>query len=305
MTQSAVSTPSVVTPSLKSFEPSFNWDVVESEIFDANGNPIKGYKHLSRSDNGQLLNICKSSYTVTPNAFFEDMLRQLGEIGEMEYIGVGDVDGGKKVVGYLKGNNVKFGDFETKNYLIMGNAHDGNASLFVGTTNFMFRCKNQFTPNNMKIRFPHFSGHIAKAEDMVAQWKKYKEKEQLFNAKMQKMATVKIDQRIREQMIGQVMELELGKTERLGDRIDAQRGDAQRGDAQLIKGRKLNLINDLQASIDTEMADLGHNVLGLMGGVTHWTTHKLKAKHKVFGLPEGTAAKYNQKAMNFALELIK
>ena len=40
----------------------FNWDIKETGILDINGNPIKGYKQITRDDDGSSIAVMKNSF---------------------------------------------------------------------------------------------------------------------------------------------------------------------------------------------------------------------------------------------------
>ena len=44
---------------------------------------------------------------------------------------------------------------DVKDFLIIGNSHDTSSKLFVGTSNYMYRCENQFSSKIRNIEWKH------------------------------------------------------------------------------------------------------------------------------------------------------
>jgi len=95
---------------------------------------------------------------------------------------------------------------------------------------------------------------------------------------------IEIPQELREAMIARILAIELGK---------------EGG----VPTRTQNRIEALEYSIDRECGDIGDNLLGLFQGVTHYTTHVMAQKERVFGNIIGRSHEINKKAFEFCTQV--
>jgi acetolactate synthase small subunit len=262
------------------------WDVQTSEI-TTNGIIIPGYKAITRSDDGSVLHVAKSSYTPTPNARLMDVVAKIQETTGMPFQGVGEVKGGKKIIAFLQANEGQdLLGFKMKNYMSVGNSHDGTSGFFIGTTNVMARCENQFSQINQKMKVFHTKNHDVKIEEIIHYLNAYKAEQDALYKKMEDYSKVKISADIKEALVKNLLRQE-------------------RPDVKVVGKQKKEDMLEFLASIERECNDLGHNVFGLFQGVTHYTTHVRKAKdEKIFGNILGTMADMNRKALEFCDTLV-
>ena len=60
-------------------ENEFNWDIRETGILDINGNPIKGYKQITRDDDGSSIAVMKDSFKPMTTQQFSDVAHEVAE----------------------------------------------------------------------------------------------------------------------------------------------------------------------------------------------------------------------------------
>jgi hypothetical protein len=263
------------------------WDIIEKPIF-ANNKQVIGYKGIFRNDNGQLLNIAKSSYTPTHNEKFIEVTEKLHDITGFPIENYYDVDGGKKVLSFLKcTDTVQVCGHEFKDYLMIGNSFDGSTGFFIGNSNIMVRCSNRFSRNFRQLQVNHTKNNSLRIDGLVQYFDMFmKQRTQLFE-KMEQLSWVKIDDSIKDALVERLTRM--NDEEKLGNELST---------------RKRNIITNLNSSIDRECADLGDNAFGLFNGITHYTTHIKNSKNAIFGNPFGSANELNQTAFKFCEELI-
>jgi Domain of unknown function (DUF932) len=263
-----------------------NWEYIEKPIF-ADNKKIDGYKGIFRNDNGNLLNVAKASYTPTPNAKFIEITEKLHDITGFPIENYYDVEGGKKILAFLKCTEpIKVCGYDFKDYLMIGNSFDGSTGFFIGNSNIMVRCSNRFTKNFRQLQVNHTKNNSGRLDELVKYFEMFmKERKQLFD-KMERFADVRVDETIRKSLL-----------ERLTKMSDEEKLTNE------VSTRKSNIIATINSSIDRECRDLGDNALGLFHGVTHYTTHIKNSKNKVLGNPFGVLNELNQTAFKFCEEL--
>jgi len=263
------------------------WDIIEKPIF-ANNKQVLGYKGIFRNDNGQLLNIAKSSYTPTHNEKFIEVTEKLHDITGFPIENYYDVEGGKKVLSFLKcTDTMQVCGHEFKDYLMIGNSFDGSTGFFIGNSNIMVRCSNRFSRNFRQLQVNHTKNNSLRIDGLVQYFDMFmKQRTQLFE-KMEQLSWVKIDDSIKDALVERLTRM--NDEEKLGNEIST---------------RKRNIITNLNSSNDRECADLGDNAFGLFNGITHYTTHIKNSKNATFGNPFGSSNELNQTAFKFCTELI-
>ena len=264
-----------------------DWDIIEKPIF-ANNKQIMGYKSIFRSDNGNLLNIAKTSYTPTHNEKFIEVTEKLHEITGFPIQNYYEVDGGKKVLSFLEcTESIQVCGHEFKDYLMIGNSFDGSTGFFIGNSNVMIRCKNRFSKNFRQLQVNHTKNNSLRVDGLVQYFDSFmNQRKQLFE-NMERFSDVKIDESIIKSLVERLAKM--NEEERLGNEVST---------------RKSNIISNMNYSIQKECLDLGDNAFGLFNGITHYTTHVKNAKNATFGNPFGTANELNQTAFKFCNDLV-
>lgn len=277
------------------FESALNWEVETKSIFlnqEPTDNPVytkcKDYLAVTRNDTKSILHIAKKSYTPTSNGTFKKLAIDLSNYSGWDIVGYNEFSGGKKILAYLKNNNLRTlsSGFEFQDYLVIGNGHDGTTPLFVGTTNIMLRCQNQFSKiiknKNTKVVY-HTKNQEAKIHDLRDFFEAYfLEVEDLYSD-YETLSKVKISKEIIDSLVNRLVKV---------DEVEEK-----------LSTRKQNLITSINHSIERECNDIGYNLFGLLNGITHYTTHVFKGKN-VVGNYFGSANKMNNEAFEFVSEFI-
>jgi hypothetical protein len=213
-------------------------------------------------------------------------VEKLSQMTGFGIAGYSDFKGGRKVLGYLKADKMqKLLGWEMENYMVIGNSHDGTTGFFIGTSEIMIRCMNQFSRISQNLKAYHTKNNIVRIDELVGMFKQYQQEQQALYEKMKQYKKIKVDEHIISALTERLFRIESGHEE--------------------ISTRKMKLTLEFKNSLDREMADLGQNLFGLFQGVTHYTTHVKKTKEDVFGNILGQNAKMNNRAMVFCDALVK
>ncbi len=258
------------------------WDVVKTPIV-VNGSEIDSHYALARDDNNSILNIHRESYNPFTNKEFRNLMDDMQKITGFENMTFQEFKQGKVVLGYLENvNKVKVNGYDTNNFMVIGNSHDGSKGIFLGTSEIMLRCMNQFGKivNTNIIR--HTKNNGSKIDDLKRAYERYFVELENMNIVYSKMKKVDISSELLE-----------GLTKRLFDISENEE----------VSTRKSNQLFDFNNSVMKETAELGMNGFGFFNATTHYTTHTIKADN-VFGNMFGQANKLNQKALDLVLELV-
>lgn len=263
-------------------ETNLEWDVKPCDII-INEKIVPTHYGLVRDDTNEVMEIHKNSYNPFYNAEFRSLLDDLQKISGFDNLTYQEFKGGKVVLGYLENNktDVKVNGFDINKYLVLGNSHDGSKGIFLGTSEIMLRCMNQFGKIVKSDVIKHTKNNFSKIDDLKRAYEVYFRETEKQVEMYCKMNKINIDSKLIEMFTKNLFE----------------------ANEEKISTRKENIMIDFQNSINIETADLGNNLFGLFNSVTHYTTHKLKNEN-TFGNLFGTANKINQKAYDLVLELI-
>ena len=265
-----------------------SWDVIERPIF-SNFSQVNGYKAIYRSDTNELLHIAKNSYTPTTNERFLETVYRLSQITGYPIELYDEIAGGRKTLAFLKCTEpTRINGYEFKDYLLIGNSHDGSTGFFIGNSNMMIRCENRFTKQFRQIQINHTKNHDVKIDTLAGSFTNYSTQRQRFYNEFSEYIDFEIVDQDKENLVNAIAEV----------------SPQEREDKELISTRKSNIIRDIHESIKIETSDLGNNLFGLFNGITHYTTHTRKQKEKSFCNAIGTNADINAKALTFCQTLI-
>ena len=118
-----------------------NWTVDGKPVFDANGNPIKGYKANTRSSDGSVLGVVTDRYKVVQNSEAFDFTDAL--IGEgVTYETAGSLKNGKTIWLLAKMPERDILDDKFDPYICFTNSHDGTGAIRVVSTPIRVVCNN-------------------------------------------------------------------------------------------------------------------------------------------------------------------
>jgi hypothetical protein len=186
-------------------------------------------------------------------------------------------------------NDVQIAGSRMDGFMTIGAGMDGSKSFFIAHSQEFLRCANQFSQliNDFTSRLT--KNNMIRVEDIVNNISLYSDYEKTLYNNLQKMHTVKVSEKLIQECVARIVKL--SKEERL--------------DSNLISTQKLNKIDDIMASMRTEMADMGNNVLGIFNGATHYSTNIMNSKGEdYFGNLLGAKGEVNKIAYEFCNELI-
>ena len=134
------------------------WDVKLEPIM-LNSSQVACKKALLRNDNDALLGIVGKDYHPVTNYQLMGFTEALTKTGEFELKGFDEINNGKTILAFLqsKNQNLKLNGCAMKEYLIIGNSHDGTRPLYIGTGSSLIRCENQFYSTIKVFRKKHTS----------------------------------------------------------------------------------------------------------------------------------------------------
>lgn len=282
---------------MKDLKQTFGWEAEENPIinYECNGQ-IPGFKEIRRNDNDKTLHVAKESYSILKNSQIEEFANDLAQVSNGKVLGFESFKGGKKVLAFVQPGNFEDelnGDSIT-NKIVIGNAHDGTCSGFIGTSTVIHRCQNMFS----SVFKDHVIKHIGDVDEKMKQAFQayeiyYKEKQRMYE-QFQKMKEIEISPDLIQSL-----------TDRLFD-VDRE---AQKEDQ--LSTRKLNNIKEFNRSLKKELNEVGENIWGFFNGVTHYTTHirgvdKDNYAHKnSHGHVFGSNADFNRKAIKILNQTVK
>lgn len=118
-----------------------NWTVDGKPVFDANGNPIKGYKANTRSSDDSVLGVVTDRYKVVQNSEAFDFTDAL--IGEgVTYETAGSLKNGKTIWLLAKMPERNILDDKFDPYICFTNSHDGTGAIRIVSTPIRVVCNN-------------------------------------------------------------------------------------------------------------------------------------------------------------------
>jgi hypothetical protein len=260
----------------------WSWDILERPI-TIDGDTNNNYKALVRSDNHNLLHICKKGYTPATNAKLTEISQKLANISGMQFEGFSEFQNGCKTLCYFKNTERQFqvGDFPIEDYMIIGNSHDYSSSFFIGTSTVLIRCMNQFSRVKQNIRYHHSSNLNEKIDGLVNYFETYKTIRDQLIKQFQNMILVPISEPMKFKFIDYTLNISNP------NEISSQKSNQR----ELL----LNLVN-------SECLEVGENYYGALNGLTNYTTHikeLRKNKPKVFGNVFGKPAELNNRGFDF------
>jgi Domain of unknown function (DUF932) len=265
-----------------------SWEVIERPLF-SNYQPVEGYKALFRSDNNELLHVAKNTYTHTPNDRFLEVISKLSDITGFPIELFDEVAGGKKVIAFLKCTDpITVNGYQFKDWLMVGNSHDGSTGFFVGNSNMMVRCENRFTKQFQNLRVLHTRHHDLRIDNITNSFDDYTKQRQRFYDRFSEYIDFEIVEEDKQKVVNSLVEVTPLEIE----------------DPATISTRKQNIITDIHRSIERETSEIGNNLFGLFNGITHYTSHVRRQKEAVFCNAFGTSADFNTRALNLCENLI-
>ncbi len=251
-----------------------NWSVKAERLVTAESNLETESVAIVRQDNNAILGVHGDGYHPLQNSEMMEILDRIsGKMGLPLHKG-GYFGQGQKVYIQLKTQDLSLGRDQVKGYLTCVNSFDGSTSLAFGHSNLTISCQNTFFANyrEMANKVRHTQRMHERIDLICMQIEDVLRAEQKIFQSIGRMTEVKIDQKVRDMVLG--MMLNLDKEERLAD-------------LSTLSTRKKNILSDLEVNIAGEVQDKGGNLWGLFSGITKYTTHSLKGdsnENKLFGV---------------------
>lgn len=251
-----------------------DWSVKAERLITAESNLETESVAIVRQDNNAILGVHGDGYHPLQNSEMMEILDRIsGKMGLPLHKG-GYFGKGEKVYIQLKTQDLSLGRDQVKGYLTCVNSFDGSTSLAFGHSNLTISCQNTFFANyrEMANKVRHTQRMHERIDLICMQIEDVLRAEQKIFQSIGRMTEVKIDQKVRDMVLG--MMLNLDKEERLAD-------------LSTLSTRKKNILSDLEVNIAGEVQDKGGNLWGLFSGITKYTTHSLKGdsnENKLFGV---------------------
>ena len=276
---------------MKNLEKTFNWEVIESPVV-INGREQSNKKALMRSDTGDILSIKSNRYRVFSNQQFGQLIDRLVKLSGFEFMGYEEFQNGKRVLGFLKNTrpNLKICEQAVKDYLVIGNSHDGSSKIFIGTSNFIFRCENQFTEKIRTYELTHIHELDFSDQDLTRLLDVYEHSRRNYYRSMEQLSLVPMTNDMVKELVNKLLQNEQPTV--------AKR---ELDNKSLMKNQMTNKERLFRESIVKETAALGNNLCGLFNGVTHYATHHIKSNS--FLNSNGASLEFNQKGLDICLDL--
>ena len=276
---------------MKNLEKTFNWEVIESPVV-INGREQSNKKALMRSDTGDILSIKSNRYRVFSNQQFGQLIDRLVKLSGFEFMGYEEFQNGKRVLGFLKNTrpNLKICGQAVKDYLVIGNSHDGSSKIFIGTSNFIFRCENQFTEKIRTYELTHIHELDFSDQDLTRLLDVYEHSRRNYYRSMEQLSLVPMTNDMVKELVNKLLQNEQPTV--------AKR---ELDNKSLMKNQMTNKERLFRESIVKETAALGNNLWGLFNGVTHYATHHIKSNS--FLNSNGASLEFNQKGLDICLDL--
>lgn len=276
---------------MKNLKKTFNWEVIENPVF-INGIQHPKKKALMRSDTGAILSINSNRYRVFSNQKFERLIDRLVNLSGFEFMGYEEFQNGKRVLGFLKNTrpNLKICGQAVKDYLVIGNSHDGSSKIFIGTSNFIFRCENQFTEKIRTYELTHIHELDFSDQDLTRLLDVYEHSRRNYYRSMEQLSLVPLTNDMVKELVNKLLQTEqnaFAKSEVVN--------------RYPMNDQMTNKERMFRESIVKETAALGNNLWGLFNGVTHYATHHINSNS--FLNSNGASLEFNQKGLDICLDL--
>lgn len=253
------------------------WDVALKPV-SVQGHELSNYQAIVRTDNQHVLSVAKKTYHPATNERFIEVVSKIHELTGFEVEGYSVFQQGRKVLAFLKNNEkMKIGNFESDNYMVVGNSFDCSTGFFTGISNVVIRCTNQFSRMNVSQNIRHNKQINLKLDELVRFYKDYMDHQNQLTKTFERWNDVLITPTTVNSFVDHVLGVPQEK----------------------ISTFKMNSKTNLFHSINTEISSMGSTAYGLFNGLTHYTTHAVKSSNKIFGNSLGHAYQLNERGFSF------
>jgi hypothetical protein len=250
------------------------WDVEQIPVV-VEGKTLINHQAIVRNDNRDVLAVTKKSYHPATNERFLEVISRLHEFTGFGVEGYSVFHGGRKVLAFLKNSEkMRIGDFDSENYMVVGNSFDCSTGFFTGISNVVIRCTNQFSRMSVQRNIRHNKHLSMKLDEMVLFYKRFVEEQASLQSTFEQWNEKDVTSDTVQRFVNNVLDI-------TPDNISTMKKNQRRS---------------LMESVGTEMDAMGHTKYGLFNGLTHYTTHVLKSSNKTFGGPLGQVRIQNARA---------
>lgn len=276
-----------------------NWEVQKEPLY-LSGNVKTPFHAIVRQDTRDIFTSKKDRYEVFQNSEMMDLAFKISEETGYEFdTACSYGEGGARVSIDLKGPETnltykKVGDV-VKNSFRITNSHDGTGSLKLALGTLVLSCTNGMTRwvDDKKVSVRHTTNMRGLIDKALVAMEVITEDQRLFELEIKRMLETSLKPKDKDNMIHLVTGVNMKEVNRNDWTSDT------------VATRSLNRAKALNESFLEEMSVKGHNVWGLLNGVTHFTTHKsgrdsTREESKIFGQLMGQ----DEKAYKQALSLV-
>ena len=258
------------------------WDVALRPV-NVDGNILDNHQALVRNDKGTVLSVTKKSYQPATNEKFMEIVSRIHEFTGFNVEGYSVFQEGRKVLAFLKNNErMKIGDFDSENYMVIGNSFDCSTGFFTGISNVVLRCTNQLSRIAVGSNIRHNSQLNVKLDELALFYRDYMHQESQLKKTFEIWNQIEVDRTTVNDFVDKVLEI------------------PKENISTMKKNQQANLFH----SINTEMAAMGNTAYGLFNGLTHYSTHVVKSSGKMFGNAMGHSYRLNERGYKYLNELV-
>jgi len=246
------------------FQQNLSWDVNPAPI-EVNGNLLSDKMAWLRNDNQTVLGILSNQYRPFTNQRLMGLTHSLERTKNYKLEGYEEFRKGKIVMAFLKYNKPTLvNGWDTEEYLIIGNSHDGSRGFHISTTQQLVRCENQFNAGIKMMRMSHNTHQLS--NELILQRIQWEHEREIIRLrdKFALFAKTAVDDKQIENLVILEESAIIGNDEGIN-----------------AAPLKTEWAGKLLTSIEREMKDLGKNAFGLINGITHFTTHEFKRKNQI------------------------
>ncbi len=265
-----------------------DWEIQSKDIYVSNSY-VEGKKAIVRNDNESVLGIVGKDYCPVSNEQLLHFCHALSQAGTFEFKGFDVLNKGKLILAFLENKKpgLLLNSCPMKEYLIIGNSHDGTRPFYIGTGSSLARCENQFYSTLKVFQKKHNSPFAPSFNQIQGLLRSYESKKDSLIKTFEGMENIRVNDDAIVQLMKEV------------HKMLASDSSIAKSEAWMYSPS----MQLLQQSIYREMQDLGNNAFGLFNGVTWYTSHEMRNAGADFGKVNGTADRINQKAYKFCLNL--
>jgi hypothetical protein len=253
----------------------------EVAIYDGSGEPINGYKRIV-SESMNTISVMKDSYNVLHNQDFEIITERIAEaIGETAQYGV--MSGGKKIYSQINGSlfssPTTLGRDTTQQKITLINSHDGSTGFGIGNVSFTISCSNTFSAayRGLETKIRHTSSMQDKIDLAMREIEFLEKSWNDFQTMVDRMANTSVDFVKADEIIRSALKLTDGATS----------------------------LPDIRSCVVNEMYEKGQTAWGVFNGITHYTTHVMRARDRDTSKLVGAGRDIDNKVFSSLVKLVK